>query len=419
MRSHNHPRPIGIDVYDRARASILRKHRGIEGVLAMLEFGTIPLPGISDIDFFIVIEPDADVVLPPFRSYDPLEQYAMSSRQCVISPETLQSLSFYDPWIVQVTPHWVQSDAYRYVPERFSPSAYAGLSLHFLFEKIVYGSLPFIAQTRSRNSIDVRHFFEESKQIKYFHRECKKMGIACPHDPTIVEFDTFAQQWFTLGEEERERELIRLYTHFENSIVLLCSVMMQYASTIVTPDPTKEFPVRTLTHAEYLHRYPRSFVIDRGDTAYVFADNISSVILELDQYFLPLQAGSPQQVMTIVLPWACGCLASQHVYTSGDFSAYVRSLMCTDAPSIPSFRHPELEQLHVLQNRNLHAMRNVKNAKRYEITFGYSPERSLRNMIGHPFRSLHQRCSAFRSTAFRQHRGHTVLFERTLESSFK
>ncbi len=66
------PRRLTQDDYNATRAMLIERYRATPGVFALLEFGTIPYPGISDMDFFAVVEPGTTVVLPHFSSYTDL-----------------------------------------------------------------------------------------------------------------------------------------------------------------------------------------------------------------------------------------------------------------------------------------------------------------------------------------------------------
>jgi hypothetical protein len=50
------PQPAGIQQYDSVRAEFLSKARCVEGVLAVFEFGQVGCPGLSDLDFLVVVD---------------------------------------------------------------------------------------------------------------------------------------------------------------------------------------------------------------------------------------------------------------------------------------------------------------------------------------------------------------------------
>ncbi len=365
------PRPIPIAVYDAARAALIEKHVVIPGVLALLEFGTIPLPGISDIDFFIVVEPERQITLPRFREYPDDQQFAMNSLQCVITPETYRYLTHYDPWFVEVKTRFdATGECAHFQKQTFPTPAYAALSLHFLFEKFVYGCLPCIADVRSTGMIQVRRFFEEAKQTKYFLRECDKVGVAHAPDPEVGAADSVAREWFTMPESDQKPRILAAYDAFERSMMSLASALHTFLPTASTLRPIQLAP-KTYTQREWLRRYPQSLVVHTPGRVFVYQQGRTDITLDTEIVTLPTVA--PFQITTIVMPLSFAALATQHLFSMGGLSDYYRSSSCTDLPAVPFYADDQLMFLHALQNKNLLATRNVRNCKLYEMRFGYRP----------------------------------------------
>ena len=53
--------------YDEARVEIINQVRNTPGLIALFEFGYIPYPGISDMDFWAVFSDDAEKIYLPSR----------------------------------------------------------------------------------------------------------------------------------------------------------------------------------------------------------------------------------------------------------------------------------------------------------------------------------------------------------------
>lgn len=361
-----------MSVYDDARAALIEKHKKVPGVLALLEFGTIPLPGISDIDFFIVVEPNRTIVLPRFREYPEDQQYAMNSLQCVITPDTYKHLTHYDPWFVDVKTRFDATGQFsNFRKAELSAPDYAALSLHFVFEKLVYGCLPFIADVRSFGTIQVRRFFEEAKQSKYFLREFDRTGVKHPEDPAMGAADSAARDWFTMPEADRKPRINASYEAFERSTTAIMSSLGAHLASVSLRPVEKLSPWHAL-QKKWLARYPRSLVIHTPGRIFVYQEGRTAVTLGTETIGLPGQASIP--VTTIVMPLSFAAMATQHLFMSGGLSDYYRSCACTDLPAVPFYDNDALMFLHELQNRNLQDTRNVRNCKLYEMRFGYRPQ---------------------------------------------
>jgi hypothetical protein len=374
MKLHAFPRPIPMSVYDETRQMLMEKNRRVPGVLALLEFGTIPLPGMSDIDFFIVVEPNRAIELPHFKSYTPLQQEAMCSLQCTITPETFEHLSYYDPWFLDVHTRYDSTGGrFQFVKEKFSTEEYAALSLRFVFEKLTFGCLPFIARTRSIHSLHVRHFFEEAKQIKYFLREFARVGVSVPTIPQLTLPDDLAKRWFQCSEDEQSTEVREAYKAFTDAMPLLYGSLQQHLQKIILEKPVSDLRSRTNLQREWLKRYPQSLIIHCADQIYVYQQGRKDISLERDTVTPPFPLQGPIELTTIVLPWELGGLASHHLLTEGCLSDAYRAGACTDIPTIPVYDAKSLFFLSELQNRNVWGTRNVRNFKSYEMRFGYRP----------------------------------------------
>ncbi len=381
------PRLIPISVYDAARHAIIEKHKDISDVLGLLEFGTIPLPGISDVDFFIIVEPDRPISLPHFREYSEDQQYAMNSLQCVITPDTYKYLTHYDPWFVEVKTRFDTTGEFANFKKQTFPSpAYAALSLHFLFEKLVYGCLPFIADVRSTEKIQVRRFFEEAKQTKYFLRECDKVGVAHADDPDVGAADSIAREWFTMPETDRKPRVTAAYDAFERSMISIASALNTFLPTASSSRSIQLAP-KTWIQREWLRRYPQSLIVHTPGRVFVYQQDCTNITLETETVKLPSVAPFP--ITTIVMPLSFAALATQHLFSSGGLSEYYRSCSCTDLSAVLFYADDQLMFLHELQNKNLQATRNVRNCKLYEMRFGYRP-RPDHQSVGSRLSRVHQ-----------------------------
>lgn len=364
MRLYDLPQATPESVYASARTAVREKYRSVPGVLAVLEFGTIPYLGISDMDFLIITEPNAHVRLPHFSEYTEDQRYAMGHRHYAVSASVYPFLDYVDPWFVKVDPLLDPSKRFDFKKGSFSEAGYKALSLNFIHQKMIFGSLPFLAQTLRDNALCVRHFFEEIKLFRYFLREFKK--VHAPHieeDPSLERYDEVARTWFEMSEEKRRAAMEDVLARDKDSILRALRMLHRAVEQgYATRDVGSMYAPQTAAARRWLRLYPQSLVIDTGPHVFIYQKGRSDLSI--------IQYGA---TTAYLLPWSLGCFATQHLFVHGPLSAHYRAFVATDLSEVPAWENADLLYLAHLDNRNLWETRHTENCKFYQMTHGYRP----------------------------------------------
>ncbi|KKS46501.1 MAG: hypothetical protein UV10_C0002G0039, partial [Candidatus Azambacteria bacterium GW2011_GWA1_42_19] len=85
--------------YDEARVEIINQIRNTLGLVALFEYGYIPYPGISDMDFWAVFSDDAEKMgLPARPALSPKTRYLMSHQITLFTEKHYRKMLYFDPW---------------------------------------------------------------------------------------------------------------------------------------------------------------------------------------------------------------------------------------------------------------------------------------------------------------------------------
>lgn len=348
------------------------RYANLPGILAVQEFGSIPHPGISDMDFFVIIEPSATAILPSFSSYSEEERYIISHRHYVVSALAWPYLQYLDPWFFACIPLVGDTSTYAFRPRQFSDEGYAALSLNFVYQKLVYGCLLYLAETLSTQDLPVRHFFEEFKNFRYFYREFRKIGLAVADaDPSQELYDDIGAKWFSMSRSEQEKALIQVWDAFRTSVRTVTPLLLQATKERVSwiNAPSS---IDRRRHARRWSRFPASIILDLQSRVYVYQKGVTSVTIEQEVPRGFLHSFAPARTV-YRLPLELFGYPGHHIVQSGALSEYYRQRLTTDLDQIPLYENSDLSFLYDLANRDLHASRNVRNGKWYEICYGFRP----------------------------------------------
>ena len=360
------PRPIPVSSYTETREAITEKYRGLPGVNALLEFGTIPHPGISDMDFFVIVEPGVPVLLPHFSEYTEEQRFAMVHRHFVLSKRLFRFINEFDPWFVAVQALYDPGQQYTFQKEHFPPDEYEVLSLNFIYQKLVYGCLPLLADIKRTGTLSCRAFFEEIKLFQYFLREFRKLSIECgDEDPALGSYRTLAEQWFSLSAQEQQQRMEETLEHYARSIASIARILFRRLASLPSKPLPRPFPPQTRLQQELLTRFPESFILDTGTRVFVYEKNSTELSIE-----------ATKSRTLFRLPLCFACFSTTHLTLRGCLSDFYQAHACTDLSSLPRFEHPRLTSLFTHANENLWETRDVRNGKYYEITYGNRPPSS-------------------------------------------
>jgi hypothetical protein len=365
------PQAVPVAAYDEMRRVIIKRFGAVKGVRAILEFGTISLPGLSDFDTFILVDEDVPIVLPHMREFTDEQRYIMGGRRQVLAKGLFPYLNYWDPWFVEVKTIFGDQNDYRFVKDEFASGGYRALSLQFLYQKVVYGSLPLLATILGDGQLPVRVFFGDCVQYRYFLREFKKLGINYgAEDPGAPIYRSLFDNWFDISTVERQERMDRATKLFPESIAWALRTLVSALKGLperTTPDGISP---RTAAQRSLLKRYPGSYIVDTGARVFVYQRDRTTVGIECQALNVP---GLKHLTRTIfLLPLSLACFGSVHLNTSGLLSAQCRSCTFTDLKTIPVYEDPHLLFLSHLSNRNLAETESVKNGRYYEMLYGMS-----------------------------------------------
>lgn len=398
MKLVDFPRSVPIAAYDAARWAFLQKYEGLKGVSAILEFGTVSQPGISDMDFFVVVEPGAAVSLPHMREYALLERYVMGSLPVVVSQSVFPFLQYEDPWFVAVRTIYDPSGTHAFRPRPLGQEDACALSMRFLYEKVIFGCLPVLANTLRTQTLHCLHFFAEFAQFSYFFREWRKFSVPYgEEDPALPFYADIVARWFSFSSAEQCRKMEEAWEHFQRSVGCVLRVLLPLLSAhLVTRDPPPGLQPKTPAQRAWLRAFPQSLVMDTGDCVFIFQRGQRTVQILVESFTFPLPRYHRYDRTLFIFPWEMGAFATPPLFGHGSFTSHCRWNACTDLAGVPLWKRAEplLFQTE-LSNRNFHETRNVRNAKYYERTFGYRPTPAcsltpadLRRMLGSLYASL-------------------------------
>ena len=377
MKLVNVPRLVHASLYEETRDVIREKYKKTRGVRAVLDWGTVPYPGISDLDFYIIVDPGTHVSFPHFDTYTEDQRYAMNHRHHVISSKVFPFINHYDPWFVRMDALYDPDNTFTFEKKEFPFSSYKALSLNFIYQKITYGCLPFVADTYAYQKFNVRQFFEEFKQFKYFLREFKKFEVSYgEEDPALELYEKASDNWKELMKDTDR--LMDLHKHFEGSIAWTYSALARAArenAEFVSP-PSSCAP-RTRGEKRLLKRYPQSLIVDAKDWVFVYQKGCLKPRIEHEFFRFPIPLYSAIGRHFFILPFELACFPAQHLFLKGILSEHYQRYAFTDLSEVPLWQDEELKKLYSLFNQNIAETAFVENAKYQEIHYRLNLQRSI------------------------------------------
>ncbi len=204
--------------YDEARVEIINQIRNTLGLVALFEYGYIPYPGISDMDFWAVFSDDAEKMgLPARPALSPKTRYLMSHQITLFTEKHYRKMLYFDPWTTNIWPNgqrllYKQDGIERDV--NFENIKFAKDVLDVLSLVRVEEDLTAISPTillYAKKELPVRHILETIKTYVYIIREVnnitdRKINSTFPED-----LQDLRANWFKIDERQAVRRLIKLF----------------------------------------------------------------------------------------------------------------------------------------------------------------------------------------------------------------
>ncbi|HRY62892.1 MAG TPA: hypothetical protein P5056_03955 [Candidatus Paceibacterota bacterium] len=218
--------------YDGARAEIIKEAENTPELLALFEYGYIPAPGISDMDFWAVFPDDSEkMYIFPLPILSKKTRHIMKHQIILITEENYRKMLYLDPWTMNIWPNG-HSQLYKkpgitrdlnFEKIKFSKEDYEILSALNVEEHLsaIYSAIPLYAQ----KELPVRSVFEEIKSCIYIAREVSSITGKKIDQTFSEEFSELRSNWFNLEQEQAIRRLIKIFykgllNGFESAFIL-------------------------------------------------------------------------------------------------------------------------------------------------------------------------------------------------------
>ena len=204
--------------YDEARVEIVNQALNTPGLIALLEYGYIPYPGISDMDIWGVFSDDAGKMYLPLKpAFSEKTKYLMKHQITLITEKHYRKMLYFDPWTTNIWPNghrllYKQSDIKKDVNFeniKFDKNERDILSLANVegYLALIISILPFYA----KKELPVRHVLETIKSCIYVIREINLIADRKINPAFSQNIQDLMSNWFKIDRPEAIRRLIKLF----------------------------------------------------------------------------------------------------------------------------------------------------------------------------------------------------------------
>lgn len=365
------PRRVPLSLYDETREEIRRKYRGIPGVIDVLEWGLIPIPGISDMDVSVLVEPGAAVAFPQMKTYTADQRWAMMHLHFVVSGDVFTEFRCIDPWLMQnIIPLLHPEGTYTAgnIRELGEEERHV-LSYDHIVVAWLLGAVELIAQTRATGEIACRNFLEVIKGTDYCHRELRRAGAL--KDPALPYGEAFAslrKEWFDIAEDDRQARIASALGQYEETIAILLRATAGQLDRIATRMPVA-LPPRTSRQRALLKHYPGSLIVHMGNTTLVYQKDRTESELLYESWTSPLHTKRYGRG-TYVLPLPLAATQNAYLMSEGLLADRYRRCAATDLENVPVLDHPALRHSCAVLHAQVRGTLRVTGSKQPIITYG-------------------------------------------------
>jgi len=367
------PQPTEMSAYEDARAAIKEKYANVKGVQAVLEYGTVPFPGISDIDLIVIAKPYTTTKMPRMKEFTKAQRFILTHRPYIFSESTHHLLRFIDPWIIHATPLLDNTDTYdlSHVRTISKEEHYWASTRRMLHWSFVF--LRFITNTRATNSFACRSFMDHSIGIKYFYRELNLMNIEEENgDPNIPFFIKIRENWFTLNAQQQHTILEEGLEKFTESLRKFLKILSVHLSKAAGNKKIEgNFPAKSRYQRKLLAQYPCSAIVDTGETIYIYQEGRDEIELHCE-VFRPIFTkfyGNEVKQFLYLLPLSLSAISNNHLAKKGVISEQYRSCFFTDMDTVPIISHTAINTFMDMVNKSKNEMKNIS-LKELFATYG-------------------------------------------------
>jgi hypothetical protein len=218
-----HPTPKSTHEYEEVRASLLRTWTAIEDVVGVYEFGSVGCPGISDLDFMVVVRDtprDLQIGVRFARlHYSARERAILAGGTIMAFPESMfRDIALWDD--VTTIARYGPEVAARHFDASTQVSLEIARALDWLPERIASA----IRAVRSPNIVATR-LLGILYNLPVSFEKIERLGVLiAPRAATYrAEVEQLRQQWFEMGAVAQHAELERC---FEAGLTLSVEYLM-------------------------------------------------------------------------------------------------------------------------------------------------------------------------------------------------
>lgn len=370
MKLTDLPRPIAPSTYEQTRQAVRDAYIPLSGVRGVVEFGTIPYPGISDMDFYILTDPGGTETLPRMRDFSHEQQYAMSHMQFRLSTSIFPYLRFLDPWLIHVLPLFTRGIRCTIADiEELTEEERQTLSLDFIFVFWISSSLALLAQIRATGHIDCREFMESAKGSEYCLRELKRAGIIDDSEDPNMPLRNLRKEWFSIPENDRAQRVQEAVGGFEHALKLMIRIMTDALQKRATPLHIGDtLRPKTATQRRLLALHPRSLILETSRETFIYTEHCQQPDIRVLEWTSPC-TGRAYTHNTYILPLTLSATQNTFFEGRGPISRQYAQCACTDLDAVPLVRHPALTKRFSLIDQNFTDTMHVAGGKSPTITY--------------------------------------------------
>lgn len=364
MKLTDLPKKLDMSVYEDTRNTVIDIYKQVPGVLEVLEFGTIPLPGISDMDFHIVIEPHTEVTIPTLKKFSDMQRYAMEHGHFAVSKNCVEHLRLFDPWLMHIDPLLHENSPYTIdaVPQ-ISDDERKALSIDHIFAGWIFENLHNIATISVTQEVECRAFLEAIKGTEYCYRELAKVGVTDQViDPNTPTFTALRKEWFDLTDAQKQEKIEEAFSLWKQSTKAIIELL-----TKTIPKNTTQMSVVKNNHP-LLKKYPQSLIIESNDTVLVYQKDATQVEITASTWDSPLTSRSYQRNV-VRLPLEISATQNLFLKQKGPISSFYTNHLYTDLDSIPILEHAALQKRIAAMNQNVAETFNAQGGKQPIFTY--------------------------------------------------
>lgn len=204
--------------YDEARAEIINQVRNTPGLVALFEYGWIPYPGISDMDFWAVFSDDVEKMGLPLRpALSEKTKYLMSHQITLFAEKHYRKMLYFDPWTTYIWPNGqrllykkesVERDV-NFENIKFTKDERNVLSLARVEEDLA--AINPAISLYAKKELPARHILEVIKTCVYIIEEINLIADRKINSTFPEELQNLRASWFKLDRRQAARRLIKLF----------------------------------------------------------------------------------------------------------------------------------------------------------------------------------------------------------------